>query len=183
MLFNSAVFFIYFAIVYGLYWLLRHRLALQNTLLLIASYVFYGWWDWRFLSLLMLSTVVDFLVGKKLASTPSNTPETQRKRHLILLLSLGFNLGLLGTFKYFNFFADGLVQIMNAIGWHLDPMVLNVILPVGISFYTFQSMTYTIEVYREKLPATNNLLNFAVFVAFFPQLVAGPIERAIHLLP
>ncbi len=176
MLFNSLEFVAFFFFVYGFYLLLRHRA--QNVLLLIASYVFYGWWDWRFLSLIFISTVVDYLVGISL----QRSEDPARRRHL-LILSLVVNLGLLGTFKYFDFFSQSLVDALATFGVHPDRRFLNIVLPVGISFYTFQSMSYTIDVYRREMAPTRDFLNFALFVGFFPQLVAGPIERARHLLP
>ena len=147
-------------------------------MLLVASYVFYGWWDYRFLSLILISTGVDFWAGKALEASSDD-----RRRKLIVTISIAMNLGLLGFFKYFNFFIDGAEQMLGGLGWSLNTWHLNIVLPVGISFYTFQTMSYTIDVYRRRMLATHNLLNFAVFVAFFPQLVAGPIERASHLLP
>lgn len=176
MLFNSFEFLIFFILILSLYWLMPH--AAQNRLLLISSYVFYGWWDWRFLILIGISTVVDFFVALKLG----DWSDDQHRRRL-LIISLIANLGILGFFKYFNFFADSAVSAFGAIGFHLDPITLNIILPVGISFYTFQTLSYTIDVYRRELPPSRNLLDFALFVSFFPQLVAGPIERATHLLP
>lgn len=150
----------------------------QNLLVLGASYVFYGVWDWRFLSLLWISTVVDYLVGRSLGQTD----DPRRRRHL-LWISLGTNLGLLGTFKYFDFFVDSFAAMFDAIGWNVDAPTLRIILPVGISFYTFQTLSYTIDVYRRELQPTRDPLAFALYVAFFPQLVAGPIERAGRLLP
>ena len=176
MLFNSLEFVAFFILVYGFYLLLRHRA--QNVLLLIASYVFYGWWDWRFLSLIWISTIVDFLVGIAL----HRSEDPARRRHL-LILSVAVNLGLLGCFKYFGFFSESLVDALEPFGIHPDARFIQLVLPVGISFYTFQTMSYTIDIYRRKMAPTRDLMNFALFVAFFPQLVAGPIERARHLLP
>ncbi len=178
MLFNSVTFLIFFAVFYAAYLLTQKQLKLQNVLLLVGSYIFYGWWDWRFLGLIAISTVVDFMVGRLMAARED---ESTRKR--LLLVSVATNLGILGLFKYFNFFAESAVDLLNLVGFAADPVTLNIILPVGISFYTFQTMSYTIDVYRRKIPATDSLLDFAVFVAFFPQLVAGPIERAAHLIP
>ena len=149
----------------------------QNYLLLVASYVFYGFWDERFLILILISTIVDFTIGKKLYATKG----THRK--LLVTLSIVVNLGILAFFKYFNFFADSLVNFFQIFGWSVDQPTLNIILPVGISFYTFQTLSYTIDIYRNQLKPCRRFLDFALFVAFFPQLVAGPIERAKKLLP
>jgi alginate O-acetyltransferase complex protein AlgI len=176
MVFNSLHFVWFFLLVYGAYRLLPHRA--QNWLLLVASYYFYASWDPRFLGLLIASTLVDFSCARALDRTRSI-----KGRRVLLCLSLGFNLTLLGFFKYFNFFADNLHSVFGALGWRLDFVTLRVLLPVGISFYTFVTMSYVIDVYRRELPATRNLLDFAVFVAYFPHLVAGPILRASRLLP
>ncbi len=183
MLFNSGIFLAFFAIVYALYLLLRKRVRWQNVLLLVASYYFYGRWDWRFLSLIAVSTLVDFFVGRAMGAIPADTPANQVRRKRLLAVSMVVNLGILGFFKYFNFFAGSFTDLLNLVGLHADPVTLNIILPVGISFYTFQTMSYTIDIYRQEMEPTHNLLDFAVFVAFFPQLVAGPIERAVNLLP
>ncbi|MEM8807728.1 MAG: MBOAT family O-acyltransferase [Cyanobacteria bacterium P01_G01_bin.38] len=174
--FASLEFFAFLLIVYGLYFLFSHRR--QNLLLLVASYYFYGSWDWRFLSLIWISTVLDFFLGKRIHKT--NHP--QRRKYL-LIISLVVNLGILGFFKYFGFFAESLSDSLKIFGFQPDWLTLNVLLPVGISFYTFQTLSYTIDIYRGKLKPVNNILDFALFVAFFPQLVAGPIERASHFLP
>ena len=179
MLFNSLDFGLFLPLVFGLYWLLnKYSLRLQNTLLLISSYVFYAWWDYRFLSLIAFSTLVDYLVGLKLEST-----ENKNKRSLLLWISISVNIGFLGFFKYYNFFIDNFRQAFTLFGQEITAPSLEIILPVGISFYTFQTMSYTIDVYRKKLAATRDLLAFSVYVSFFPQLVAGPIERATNLLP
>jgi len=183
MLFNSYIFLLFFFVVYVLYLANSKSLSRQNILLLVASYVFYGTWDWRFLFLIILSTLVDYVIGLKLYETQIDTVSSKRKRKYLVILSVLVNLGILGFFKYFNFFADNLEQILRVFGLHPDPITLNIILPVGISFYTFQTMSYTLDIYRGTLKPTKNLLNFALFVAFFPQLVAGPIERAANLLP
>jgi D-alanyl-lipoteichoic acid acyltransferase DltB (MBOAT superfamily) len=177
-LFNSTIFIAFFATVYPLYLLLRRHLKAQNLLLLVASYVFYGAWDWRFLFLLALSTLIDYYAALRIHDSDD---AGQRKRFLIV--SMVSNLTLLGFFKYFNFFQESLVRLLNVVGMQPDWVTLNVILPVGISFYTFQSMSYAIDVYRRHLTPTRSLVDFALFVALFPQLVAGPIERATHLLP
>ena len=162
-----------------MYWLIpRKGLRVQNLLVVLASYIFYGWWDWRFLSLILFSTVVDYTIGIAI----SNQSE-KRNRKLLLYLSLATNLGILGFFKYYNFFLDNLTDSLSVLGLELNMTSLNIILPVGISFYTFQTLSYTIDVYREKLKPTKDLIAFAAFVSFFPQLVAGPIERATNLLP
>ncbi len=179
MLFNSISFLIFLPIAFILYWgLFKRSLKLQNIFLLIASYFFYGWWDYRFLALIAASTLVDYFIGKFLQKTEN---ETQRK--ILLILSLVFNLGLLGFFKYYNFFIESWINSWANLGVEMHLSSLNIILPVGISFYTFQTLSYTIDVYRRKIEPTLNIINFSVFVAFFPQLVAGPIERAKHLLP
>ena len=176
MLFNSFIFLLYFAVVYGGYLVLRHRA--QNLWLLAASYLFYGWWDWRFLFLIFLTSCVDFVCSNKIAASSENA---DRKKWM--LLSVCFNLTILGFFKYFNFFADSFVRLLNLLGMDANPILLNIVLPVGISFYTFQSMSYTIDAYRNQLVPTRRLTDYLLFVSFFPQLVAGPIERASHLLP
>ncbi len=176
MVFNSLHFVWFFVVVYALYRVLPHRP--QNWLLLVASYYFYAEWDWRFLGLLLASTVVDYSCAIAMERTAS-----ARRRRALLFVSLGFNLTMLGFFKYFNFFADNVHGIAGALGWKVDWVTLNVLLPVGISFYTFVTMSYVIDVYRREIPATRDLVDFAVFVAFFPHLVAGPILRASRLLP
>jgi len=176
MIFNSLQFVAFFIIVYFLYRALNHRW--QNRMLLAASYFFYAFWDWRFLSLIMISTAVDYVIGLKIYYSGD-----KRERNLLLLVSLIVNLGILGFFKYFNFFIDNLQSFASLFGFHLHGSTMQVILPVGISFYTFQTMSYTIDVYRNQLKPERNFLDFALFVAFFPQLVAGPIERASRLLP
>jgi len=179
MLFNSLEFFIFLPIVFVLYWFVCSKsLKLQNVLVLIASYFFYGWWDWRFLSLIILSTIVDYLVGLKIHQS---THKKSRKRWL--WVSVIFNVGLLGFFKYFNFFVDSWVDMMAAFGVTTQSSwTLQVILPIGISFYTFQTMSYSFDIYYKKLTPTKQFIAFATFVGFFPQLVAGPIERASNLL-
>ena len=179
MLFNSLEFFLFLPIVFILYWFVcKKYLKTQNILLLIASYVFYGMWDWRFLSLILFSTIVDYFVALKI-----NTLEHQTKRKLWLSVSIIFNLGLLGFFKYYNFFVDSWVDLVSMFGYHMQSTwTLKVILPVGISFYTFQTMSYSFDVYYKKIKPTRDFLSFAAFVSFFPQLVAGPIERASNLL-
>jgi len=178
MLFNSFDYLLFLPIVFIIYWLLHKKHAWQNILLLVASYVFYAWWDWRFLSLIIYSSLVDYLIGKKIHK--ENSPQSKKR---LLLLSLFSNLGLLAVFKYYNFFASSFSQLMLSVGWEVDSLTLNIILPVGISFYTFQTLSYTIDIYRGNIKPTNNLVSFFTYVSFFPQLVAGPIERAKNLIP
>lgn len=177
MLFNSFIFFIFLAIVFSLYSALKGSRS-KAILLLIASYVFYGYWDWRFTILLAISSITDFYVGLGLAKT-----DDRRRRRRLLLTSCFINLGILGIFKYFNFFLDSTQAFLGSFGLNTSSLHLKLILPVGISFYTFKTLAYTIDVYRRKLQPTSSLLNYALFVAFFPNLVAGPIERAGRLLP
>ncbi len=177
MLFNSFIFLVFLCVVLTTYYLARTR-VLQNRFLLVASYFFYGWWDYRFLTLLLFSTTVDYFVAR--AIPRSENPE---RKKLLLSLSLTSNLGCLGFFKYFGFFIDSAEQALGAIGFGADFPTLHIILPVGISFYTFQTLSYTIDVYRGQLKPTDNFLDLALYVSFFPQLVAGPIERATHFLP
>lgn len=183
MIFNSATFFIFFVVVYALYLLLRRSPQRQNVLLLVGSYIFYGWWDWRFLSLIALSTLIDYSIGLAMARVDGDTKADKNRRRQLLWCSVLFNLSVLAFFKYFNFFTQSLVDSLGLFGIVIDPITLNVILPVGISFYTFQTMSYAFDIYRGRLEPTRNFINFATFVAFFPQLVAGPIERAANLLP
>ncbi|GGF32036.1 MBOAT family O-acyltransferase [Echinicola rosea] len=179
MLTTSLEFAIFLPIVFFLYWfVLKNKLRLQNALILVASYVFYGWWDWRFLILIAISSLVDFLVGIGL-----NNVSDKPKRNVLLGISLLVNLGMLGFFKYYNFFLDSFVGAFTFLGYNMSPDRLNIILPVGISFYTLQTLSYTIDVYDRKLQGTKDFFAFFAYVSFFPQLVAGPIERATHLLP
>ena len=179
MLFNSIDFAVFLPIVFLLYWLLANKsLKLQNALIVLASYVFYGWWDWRFLSLILFSTLVDYTIGIKLKSEKNQT-----KRKILLWTSICVNLGFLGFFKYANFFLVNFTAAFSFFGSEIATHSLEIILPVGISFYTFQTLSYTIDVYKQKLEPTNDFIVFSAFVSFFPQLVAGPIERATNLLP
>ena len=182
MLFSSLTFLVFFAVFYALYLSMMRRKTLQNGLLLIASYIFYGYWDWRFLLLIAISTLADYLIGLAMGRL-LDAPEHAHRRRVLLAASISVNLGILGFFKYFNFFADSFTELLDLFGMSADPVTLNIVLPVGISFYTFQTLSYTIDIYRGRLKPTHNLLDFAVFVAFFPQLVAGPIERAARFLP
>jgi D-alanyl-lipoteichoic acid acyltransferase DltB (MBOAT superfamily) len=179
MLFNSIDFAVFLPIVFVLYWFVTNRnLKHQNVLIVLASYVFYGWWDWRFLTLIVFSTLVDYVIGTTLSSV-----ENQFKRKALLWTSIAVNLGFLGFFKYYNFFLDNFVNAFSFFGTEINANSLNIILPVGISFYTFQTLSYTIDVYKRKLEPTKDFIAFSAFVSFFPQLVAGPIERATNLLP
>ncbi|MBS1594910.1 MAG: MBOAT family protein [Bacteroidetes bacterium] len=178
MLFNSWEFSLFLPVVFILYWYVFNRsLRLQNFLILIASYFFYGWWSWKFMILLMTSTFLDYLYGFGVAS------ENKRKAKFFLWLSVINNLGILGVFKYYNFFAVEFQGLMSQLGVHVSPALLHVALPVGISFYTFHGMSYVFDIYRGRQKPVTNFVDYAVFVCFFPLLVAGPIERASHLLP
>ena len=176
MLFNSLLFVCFFVVVYTGYLCLRHQW--QNRLILFASYVFYGAWDYRFLALIFLSTCVDYCVARAIYS--SSHP---RYRKGLLAFSIAVNLGILGFFKYFNFFAENLQLFSERIGLGISPALLTVVLPIGISFYTFQTISYSVDVFKGRLNPIRNFFDFALYVSFFPQLVAGPIERATHLLP
>lgn len=179
MLFNSIDFVIFLPIVFALYWfVINKNLKLQNLLIVIASLVFYGWWDWRFLFLIIFSTIVDYTIGRLLF-----IEKNQIKRKTLLWTSILVNIGFLGFFKYHNFFIDNFVTAFTFFGSEIKASSLNIILPVGISFYTFQTLSYTIDVYKRNLAPTKDLIAFSAFVSFFPQLVAGPIERATNLLP
>ena len=176
MLFNSYIFWVFLALVLILHRALPHRG--QNRVLLVASYVFYGYWDWRFLALIWASTIIDFVVAQRISGA-----ELPKVRKRWLKVSLIANLGFLGFFKYFNFFADSFASMLRSFGVEASNVDLNIVLPVGISFYTFQTLSYTIDVYRGHTKVVRNLEDFALYVAFFPQLVAGPIERSSQLLP
>jgi len=179
MLFNSIDFAIFLPIVFVLYWFVTDKnLKLQNFLIVAASYLFYGWWDWRFLSLILFSSLVDYFVSIGLLKQENLT-----KRKMLLWTSILVNLGFLGFFKYYNFFLDNFITAFSFFGTEIKANSLNIILPVGISFYTFQTLSYSIDVYKRKLEPTKDFIAFSAFVSFFPQLVAGPIERATHLLP
>ena len=179
MLFNSFDFAIFLPIVFLLYWYgTKGKIIYQNILIVAASYVFYAWWDWRFLSLMLLSTCVDYFIALAIARQV-----TRKSKKNLLLLSILVNIGILGFFKYFNFFTDNFIETFSFFGLQFEPLSISIVLPVGISFYTFQTLSYTIDVYRGKLPPSRNFIAFAAFVSFFPQLVAGPIERATNLLP
>jgi alginate O-acetyltransferase complex protein AlgI len=177
MLFVEPRFFVFFAIVFAIYWSLNSNTP-RKIVLLISSYIFYGAWDPRFTLLLAFSTLFDFGAGLAMEATRS-----QARRKLIIAFSVSVNLALLFTFKYFNFFTDSFVQLLHAAGVAANPVTVRLILPVGISFYTFQSLSYTLDIYRGHMPARRSLLDYATFVGFFPQLVAGPIVRAYDFLP
>ncbi|MBM3990041.1 MAG: MBOAT family protein [Planctomycetes bacterium] len=177
MIFTELSFLAFFALVFGVHWAL-HGARARKLWLLAASYCFYAAWDWRFLSLILGSSALDYLVGRKLEE---NDDERARKRWITL--SVALNLGLLGVFKYANFFLDSALALARSLGFEANPHVLGIVLPVGISFYTFQTMSYSLDVYRRELRPVRDPLDFALFVTFFPQLVAGPIVRAIDFLP
>jgi hypothetical protein len=178
MLFNSLEFFLFLPVVFLLYWFVFNKsLKWQNLLVLAASYFFYGWWSWKFLCLLALSTLLDYFYGFGVSSA------NKRKTKFFLWLSIINNLGILGIFKYYDFFAVQFAKGFDALGFHSNPLILNVALPIGISFYTFHGMSYVFDIYRDKQKPVSNIVDYAVFVSFFPLLVAGPIERANHLLP
>lgn len=176
MQFNSLIFWIFFAVVLLLARLLPHRG--QNRMLLVASYGFYAWWDWRFLSLIVISTCVDYFAGLRIS-----TSQYRHRKKALCILSVCVNLGILGIFKYYGFFADQLAHVLGVMGLTVGPVSRNIVLPLGISFYTFQTMSYTIDVYGGRAKPERNFFDFALYVSFFPQLVAGPIERASRLLP
>jgi alginate O-acetyltransferase complex protein AlgI len=180
MVFNSITFLIFFISFFIIYWTIakRARLKITNLFILLCSYLFYGWWDWRFLGLILFSSVIDYLVALQLEKTSD-----QKKRKALLCISIFTNIGLLSFFKYYNFFVDSLIALFESFAIPFNVATLSIVLPVGISFYTFQALSYTIDVYRKRLKACNDPVAFLTFVAFFPQLVAGPIERAKELLP
>jgi alginate O-acetyltransferase complex protein AlgI len=179
MLFNSLSFAIFFPIIFGLYWFLSKRdIKIQNTLLVIASYYFYCCWDWRFGFLLAFSTLLDFYSGLAIAQS-----KTRSLKKMWLIISVGINLGFLCFFKYYNFFIESFAEVLSNFGLQANYSTLNIILPVGISFYTFHGLSYVFDIYNDRITPTKNLVNYTLFVSFFPLLVAGPIERATHLLP
>lgn len=179
MLFNSLEYAVFLPLVFLLYWFVFNKsIKLQNFFLLITGYIFYGWWDWRFLFLMAFSTGWDYLAGLLI-----DREKAERKRKWLFVTSCVINLGFLGFFKYYNFFIDNLISAFESIGYKLPLIPLNIILPLGISFYTFQSLSYTADIYLKKIKPTIDFISFASFISFFPQLVAGPIERAAHLIP
>ncbi|MDX9750951.1 MAG: MBOAT family protein [Flavobacteriales bacterium] len=179
MLFDSLDFALFFPLVFVLYWFVTKRsLRVQNIMLLAASYYFYACWDWRFLFLLAFSTALDHVSGLLI-----HAGRTKARKRTWLIISVGINLGFLGLFKYYNFFAESFADLMGVFGLAMDPVLLSVVLPVGISFYTFHGLSYVFDVYNERIKPVRNVVDYALFVGFFPLLVAGPIERATHLLP
>ncbi len=177
MLFNSGVFLVFFLVFFFLYWFVTTTRKSRNILILLGSYLFYGWWDWRFVSLLLLSTVIDYCFGLAIHQSP------QKRKKLYLWLSVVNNLGILAFFKYFNFFSDSFAGLFSTLGLGTYSYTLEILLPVGISFYTFHGMSYVFDIYYGRVTPTRSFVDYAVFVSFFPLLVAGPIERANHLLP
>jgi D-alanyl-lipoteichoic acid acyltransferase DltB (MBOAT superfamily) len=176
MLFDTPIYFLFLTVVVIVYWKLEWRR--QNVLLLAASYFFYGWWDWRFLGLIALSTTVDYYCARSIAAS-----ENRARRRWLLTLAVAVNLSFLGFFKYFNFFADSLAAVLDTLGLHVDAVILRILLPPGISFYTFQELAYIVDVYSGKLQPARRLVDYALFVSLFPHLIAGPIQRPSHLLP
>lgn len=179
MLFNSFEFLCFLPIVFLIYWLAFKKTNLQNIFILIVSYVFYGWWDWRFLILIAFTSLLSYYSGLYIIKYESNN----EKQKLILVSNIVVNLLILGVFKYYNFFAENLQNLFLKFGFELDWVFLKILLPVGISFYTFQALSYSIDVYRKQINPTKDFIAFFAYVVFFPQLVAGPIERATNLLP
>jgi alginate O-acetyltransferase complex protein AlgI len=178
-LFNSVDFALFLpAIFFGYWFVFSNDLKRQNAFLIVASYIFYGWWDWRFLSLIIFSSLLDYFIALRLVRSSS-----ERQRKMLLILSISVNLGFLAVFKYYNFFIENLSNSFTLMGGQLNVSQLEIVLPVGISFYTFQTLSYSIDVYRKKLKPTKDMISFFAFVCFFPQLVAGPIERATNFLP
>lgn len=179
MLFNSIDFAIFLPLCFVIYWFfLNNNIKYQNLFIAFSSYIFYAWWDWRFLSLIFVSTAIDFYVGKKIYIS-----KLKKIRKKLLILSLFINIGLLCFFKYYNFFLDNFVDAFSFFGLSFEAKSLSIILPVGISFYTFQTISYSIDIYKKKIKPSDDFISFVAFVSFFPQLVAGPIERAANLLP
>ena len=188
MLFNSIEFFIFLPIVFAIYWLLRNRLKLQNAFVVVASYFFYGWWDWRFLILIAFTSTCSYASGRWIERVRTNNSPNNNERNSIRRIArritaanIIVNILILGVFKYYNFFVESFVALFPSL--NADHLLLNIILPVGISFYTFQALSYSIDIYRRKLEPTHDIVAFFAYVCFFPQLVAGPIERATNLLP
>lgn len=179
MIFNSISFSVFLPIVFLLYWFVANKsLKLQNVLLLVSSYFFYACWDWRFLFLLLFSTFLDYYTGIKMREAKND-----KNKKFWFWLSISVNIGFLGVFKYYNFFAQSFAEALSNVGVSVNPWTLKVILPVGISFYTFHGLSYVIDIYKDRIKAERSFIDYSVFVSFFPLLVAGPIERATHLLP
>lgn len=179
MLFNSFEFLVFLPIVFLLYWFVFRTRKWQNLLVVVASYTFYGWWNWRFLFLIALTSICSFASGWLIEHYEGH----RQRQRWVSAANIVLNLGILGVFKYYNFFVENLDALLRSLGWQLDWVTINILLPVGISFYTFQALSYTIDVYQKKLPATHDVVEFFAYISFFPQLVAGPIERATNLLP
>ena len=179
MLFNSFEFMLFLPVVFLLYWFVFRERRWQNLLVVVASYVFYGWWDWRFLLLIMFTSACSFASGLLIERCEGR----RLAQRMVSAANIVVNIAVLGVFKYYNFFAENLAGILEVMGFRLDWVSVNIILPVGISFYTFQALSYSIDVYQKKLPATHDVVEFFAYICFFPQLVAGPIERATNLLP
>lgn len=179
MLFNSFEFLVFLPIVFLLYWFVFRTRKWQNLLVVVASYTFYGWWDWRFLFLIALTSICSFASGWLIEHYEGH----RQRQRWVSAANIVLNLGILGVFKYYNFFVENLDALLRSLGWQLDWVTINILLPVGISFYTFQALSYTIDVYQKKLSATHDVVEFFAYISFFPQLVAGPIERATNLLP
>ena len=177
MLFNSFEFLAFLPIVFCCYWFVFKPLRWQNVFVVLASYIFYGWWDWRFLLLIAFTTLCSYASGRMMEKGG------KRMRKAVCAANVVVNLGVLGVFKYYNFFASSLMGLFASMGVHLDWVTINLVLPIGISFYTFQAISYTIDLYREKIGCCKDIVAFFAFVSFFPQLVAGPIEKASNLLP
>jgi alginate O-acetyltransferase complex protein AlgI len=176
MLFDTPIYFLFLILTVVGYWCLKFRA--QNKFLLVASYIFYGWWDWRFLCLMIASTLIDYFIAIKIADT-----EDQRLRRSLLIASLVINFSILGFFKYFNFFADSLHTSLSAVGLQVSLPFLRILLPPGISFYTFQEVAYIVDVYHDRVPASRSFFDYGLFISLFPHLIAGPIQRPSHLLP
>ena len=174
MLFNSLQFLVFLPLVFVLYWFVFRRLKWQNAFVVVASYVFYGWWNWHFLLLIFITSLCSYASGLLIDRAAAGSVRAKA----VVAANLVINLGILGLFKYYNFFAESFSCLLMALGMHADLPTLRLILPVGISFYTFQALSYTIDVYRRRLPATRDAVAFFAYISFFPQLVAGPIERA-----
>ena len=184
MLFNSIEFLIYLPIVFLLYWkIFQPHLKLQNLFIAIVSYIFYGWWNWRLLFLIALTSLLSWSSGILIKNLQKNNHSNEKKCKFVTICNIVINLGILATFKYYNFFIESLMDACTLIGIPLSLHSIQLILPVGISFYTFQALSYTIDIYKRTLQPTTDIVAFFAYVSFFPQLVAGPIERAPHLLP
>lgn len=179
MLFNSLEYLIFLPVTFIIYWSLNKTLNIQNLFILIVSYIFYGWWDKTFLLLIAFTTLCSYFSGILIEKSTQSPP-----KKTFLIANIIINIAILGIYKYYNFFIDSFVDLLHAIGYNVqNKWTLHLILPVGISFYTFQALSYSIDVYKNKIKATHDIIGFFAFISFFPQLVAGPIERATNLLP